>query len=158
MEDAHRAIDEQDPFMATAPSTSWIIRDCRPEEVAAVLILWRQAEATPDVSETVEDLTHVIVASPAIVLVAEAEGRLIGSIIGSFDGWRGNIYRLAVHPDFRRHGIARALVAEIEQRLAKQGAKRMIAPVEGDHPWAMGFWQAVHYTVLPNLVRFVRDL
>jgi len=34
----------------------------------------------------------------------------------------------------------------------------MIAPVERDHPWAMGFWRAVNYEVLPNLVWFVRDL
>jgi ribosomal protein S18 acetylase RimI-like enzyme len=138
--------------------TAWTIRICRADEAEAVLALWRQAEATPDVTGTIEDLTRAIVDSPAIVLVAEAEGRLIGSIIGSFDGWRGNIYRLAVHPDFRHQGIARALVAEIEQRLAKQGAKRMIAPVERDHPWAMSFWRAVNYEVLPNLVRFVRDL
>lgn len=148
----------QEPIMEPSTSAAWIIRDCRPEEVAAVLILWRQAEATPDVSETEEDLTRAIIDSPAIVLVAVAEGGLIGSIIGSFDGWRGNIYRLAVHPNFRRRGVARALVAEIEQRLAKQGAKRIVAPVERGHPWAMGFWSAVNYEVLPNLVRFVRDL
>jgi hypothetical protein len=28
-------------------------------------------------------------------LVAEIDGRLVGSIIGAFDGWRGNIRRLA---------------------------------------------------------------
>jgi ribosomal protein S18 acetylase RimI-like enzyme len=103
--------------MKTSTSTPWSIHDCRPEEAEAVLTLWRQAETTPGVTDTVEDLTRAIADSPAVVLVTEAEGRLIGSIIGSFDGWRGNIYRLAVHPDFRRQGIARALVAEIEQRL-----------------------------------------
>ena len=144
--------------METSTTTSWLIRDCRPEEAEGVLTLWRQAEATPGVTDTVEDLTRAIIDSPAIVLVAEAEGRLIGSITGSFDGWRGNIYRLAVHPDYRRQGFARALVTEIEQRLAKQGAKRMIAPVERDHPWAMGFWRAANYEILPTMVRFVRDL
>ena len=144
--------------MRTTVLESFAIRKCRADETEAVLTLWRQAAATVGVTDTVEDLTRAIVDSPAVVLVAEAKGRLVGSIIGSFDGWRGNIYRLAVHPTSRRQGIARALVAEVEQRLAKQGARRMIAPVEQDHPWAMGFWQAVHYEVLPNMVRFVRDL
>ena len=138
--------------------STFVIRKCRSDEVHAVLALWQQAEATPDVSDTVEDLTRAIVDSPALVFVAEAEGRLVGSIIGSFDGWRGNIYRLAVHPTCRRQGIARALVAEVERQLSQQGAKRMIAPVEQDHPWAMEFWQSVGYEVLPGMVRFIRDL
>jgi ribosomal protein S18 acetylase RimI-like enzyme len=84
-------------------------------------------------------------------------GRLVGSIIGTFDGWRGNIYRLAVHPDSRRQGVARALVAEVEKRLTQQGAKRITALVEKDHPWAMNFWEAVGYRVDERIVRRVRN-
>src|SRR5262245_21568712 len=118
------------------------ILDCRLEDVEAALELWRRAEATPGVTDTADDLRRAVAASAASVLVAEVEGRLVGSIIGTFDGWRGNIYRLAVHPDCRRQGVARALVAEVEKRLAQQGARRITALVEKDHPWAMAFWEA----------------
>lgn len=134
------------------------IRDCQTAETEAVLALWRQAETTVSPTDTVEDLHRAITASPAVVLVAEAEGQIVGSVIGSFDGWRGNIYRLAVHPDFRRQGIARALVREVEQRLVRQGAGRMTAWVEKEHPWAMGFWQAIGYAVDARMVRFIHDL
>lgn len=82
------------------------IRACRLEDIQEVLELWRHADATPSVTDNADDLRRAITDSPAHVLVADAGGRLIGSIIGTFDGWRGNIYRLAVHPDFRRHGVA----------------------------------------------------
>src|SRR5262245_61602163 len=101
------------------------IRVCRAEDVQAVLELWQQAAATPSVTDTVGDLRRAITTAPAHVLVAEADGRLVGSIVGTFDGWRGNIYRLAVHSGYRRRGIARALVAEVEKWLALQGAKRV---------------------------------
>ncbi len=134
------------------------LRECCSEDVGAVLDLWRQADATPGVTDNADDLRRAVTESQANVLVAEAEGQIVGSVIGTFDGWRGNIYRLAVHPNYRRRGIARALVAEVERRLARQGAKRITALVEKDHPLAMSFWQAVEYRVDERIVRRVRNL
>jgi ribosomal protein S18 acetylase RimI-like enzyme len=134
------------------------VRDCGLEDVEAVLELWRQAEATPTATDTAADLLRAVADSPAHVLVAEVEGRLVGSIIGTFDGWRGNIYRLAVHPAYRRQGVARALVAEVENKLTRQGAKRVTALVEKDHPFSIPFWEAVGYRVDERIVRHVRSL
>jgi len=140
------------------PDRFFVIRECQPTETEAVLALWRQAETTVSPTDTVEDLFRAITASPAVVLVAKAQGQIVGSVIGSFDGWRGNLYRLAVHPDFRRHGIARALVREVEQCLGRQGAGRITAWVEQEYPWAMGFWHAIGYAVDARMVRFINDL
>lgn len=137
--------------------TDLSLRDCRLEDVDAVLELWQQAEATPGVTDTADDLRRAITDSPAHVLVAEADGLIVGSIIGTFDGWRGNIYRLVVHPGYRRRGIARKLVAEVEKRLAKQRVKRITALVEKDHPWAVSFWEAVGYGADHRIERHVRQ-
>jgi len=65
---------------------------------------------------------------------------------------------VSVHTDFRRQGVARLLVAEIERKLADQGAKRTTALVEKDHPWATSFWEAVEYRVDGRVVRRVHNL
>jgi ribosomal protein S18 acetylase RimI-like enzyme len=134
------------------------IRACQPAEVEAVLLLWRQAEATSSLTDTPKELHRAITESGALLLVAESSGRIVGSVIGGFDGWRGNIYRLTVHPDYRRRGIARALITEIERRLAARGVKRITALVEKDHAWAMRFWEASGYGLDSRMVRFVHNL
>lgn len=138
--------------------SDFAIRDCRLEEADGVLELWRQAEATPSVTDNADDLLRVVSESKANVLVAEVDGRIVGSIIGTFDGWRGNIYRLAVHPKYWRRGIARALVGEVEKRLLQQGSRRITALVEKDHPWAKHFWEAVGFGLDSRIVRHVRSL
>jgi ribosomal protein S18 acetylase RimI-like enzyme len=138
--------------------TASVSRPCRVEEAEALLELWRQAGATPGAMDTVEDVARAIGGGHACVLVAEVGGRIVGSVIGGFDGWRGNIYRLAVHPGFRRSGIARALVADAERWLAQQGAKRVTALVEHAHGLATGFWEGIGYEPDPRIRRYRRDL
>jgi ribosomal protein S18 acetylase RimI-like enzyme len=153
-----RAFLLQEAMMTETAAGNLSIRACRLEDIQSVLELWRQADATPGVTDTPDDLRRAIAQSPAHVLVADVGDHVIGSIIGTFDGWRGNIYRLAVHPDHRRRGVARALVAEVEKRLTRQGARRITALVERDQPRAMNFWAAVEYRVDERIVRRVRNL
>jgi ribosomal protein S18 acetylase RimI-like enzyme len=81
-------------------------------------------------------------------------------VIGGWDGWRGNIYRLAVAPEYRRKGIARRLVAEIGRELFAKGATRISALVEHEHQWAMDFWDSVNdlgYERDPKFARYIAD-
>ena len=59
--------------MTEAAAGSLSIRACRLEDIERVLELWRQADATPGVTDTPDDLRRAIAESPAHVLVAEVE-------------------------------------------------------------------------------------
>jgi len=119
------------------------IRPARSDDVEQVLALWRDADATPSPTDNREEVLKLFAEPAAVLLVAEADGRLVGTVIGGWDGWRGNIYRLAVAPGYRRRGLARLLVAEADRSLHRMGAKRITALVEGDHPWATDFWDSL---------------
>lgn len=134
-----------------------VIRPCRPDEGPALLDLWHHADASPSPTDTPEQVDQVIRDSAASVLVAVDDDLLVGSIIGGWDGWRGNLYRLAVLPSYRRRGVARALVAAAEERLAARGALRVSALVEHDHPWAVGFWDSL-YEPDPRMIRYVKKV
>lgn len=136
----------------------WTIRSCTVHDAEALLALWRQAEASPSVTDTVEDVTRAIATPAARVLVALVDAQIVGSIIGTFDGWRGNIYRMAVSPEWRRRGVGRALVTEIENWLNQQGARRITVLVEKERFWAARFWQAVGYPLDEHIERHARNL
>jgi ribosomal protein S18 acetylase RimI-like enzyme len=138
-----------------------IIRPARSEEVEQVLSLGREAETTPSVTDNREEVLKLLAEPAAVLLVAEADGRLVGTVIGGWDGWRGNIYRLAVAPGYRRRGLARLLVAEADRSLHRMGARRITALVEGDHPWATEFWDSLAasgYRYDEGMRRYVKTL
>jgi ribosomal protein S18 acetylase RimI-like enzyme len=137
------------------------IRPVRDNELVAVLGLWQAAGVTPpNISDSIEGLTRLIQQPAARLLVAVNGERIVGSVIGGWDGWRGNIYRLAVTPEYRRKGIARRLVAEITRELFAKGATRVSALVEHEHKWAIDFWDSVSglgYERDPKFARYIAD-
>ena len=101
------------------------VRDVREGEVEAVLALWREAYGRVGVTDTLDDVLQAVSGSTSVLLVAEEGGRIVGTVIGGFDGWRGNIYRLAVHPQYRRQGLARRLVSDLEARQPINGVRHL---------------------------------
>ena len=97
--------------------------------------------------------------TPSGLFVAEAaDGEIVGVLIAGWDGWRGNMYRLAVHPDHRRHGIGRRLVDAGEEHLRRPGTRRVTALVGYDDAVAAAFWDAAGYPVDEAIGRRVRNL
>lgn len=65
--------------------------------------------------------------------VAVAGSRIIGVVLGTHDGRKGWINRLAVHPAFRRKGVAAALVQACDSALRSGGIEIVAALVERDN-------------------------
>jgi ribosomal protein S18 acetylase RimI-like enzyme len=135
------------------------VRRCRLGDVPSVLELWAQGRSehasTPDRADDVEGL---IAESPAALLVAERDGEIVGALIAAWDGWRGNMYRLAVREGYRREGIGIALTRAGEEYLRRCGARRVTALVAFEDEVAEAFWESAGYPQDHEIGRRVRNL
>src|SRR5437764_7861766 len=115
------------------------IRRARADESTEILELWKHADATPSLTDNAEEIARAIGDPGAIFLVATEGDQIAGSIIAGWDGWRGNIYRLAVAPEYRRRRLAMSLTSAAIDALRERGARRITALVEHAHPDAVAF-------------------
>jgi ribosomal protein S18 acetylase RimI-like enzyme len=132
------------------------IRHAQPADAEALLELRLAAGSSPSTTDNVEYVTAAIEWSGSSVLVADAGERIVGSLIATWDGWRGNMYRLAVLAEHRRLGIARALVQEGERLLRARGARRLSALVLVEELGAIAFWEQAGYAFQAEVGRFTK--
>ncbi len=135
------------------------MRECRVEDAPAVLELWSQARSGhASTTDRIEDVEGLIADSPAALLVAERDAGIVGALIAAWDGWRGNMYRLAVRDGHRREGVGIALARAGEEYLRECGARRVTALVANDDEVAGPFWDAAGYPLDRDMGRRVRNL
>jgi len=117
----------------------------------AALALWSNSGPGIAVShsDTREALTLKLRRDPDLFLVAETGGELIGSVIGGWDGRRGIVYHLAVSKAYRRQGIARMLMEELEKRLKVRGCRRMWLMVHHDNVDVIAFYESLGWEKIP---------
>ncbi|MEV4283313.1 GNAT family N-acetyltransferase [Actinoplanes xinjiangensis] len=125
------------------------IRQFRWADYDRVVAVWR--ESGIDVLSRAE-LEAKLERDPELFLVAESGTDIAGVVLGTYDGRRGWIFRLGVHPGHRRRGIATRLVAELEKRLHALNCPRINLLVLPDNDAGLRFWQSLGYLPCPDVL------
>jgi ribosomal protein S18 acetylase RimI-like enzyme len=131
-----------------------IIKDFRIEDYDKLIDLWDEArlgyraKGRDSRHRMGQQLKH----GNIIFLVAEIDGKLVGSVIGTHDGRKGWINRLAVHPSYRRRGLAKRLVAEVEKQLSEVGLEVIACLIERGNTVSLQLFQSLGYEKASDIV------
>lgn len=126
------------------------VRVARPEDAAALTALWAAAGLRPGRVPIADQLDEVLRHGPDLALVAPAgEDALAGSLLGAFDGRRGWVNRLAVHPERQGQGVGGALLDAFEARLRHRGCRKVNLLVRADNADVTRFYAAQGFASVP---------
>jgi ribosomal protein S18 acetylase RimI-like enzyme len=125
--------------------------DIRPYDAAdesAVVALWSEVFAYAAPHNQPRDLIRQKRAyEHALFFVAQIDGRLVGTVMGGYDGHRGWIYSLAVDPSVRGQGIGSQLMGRVELQLAEMGCRKINLQVLPTNAAMVDFYQRLGYAV-----------
>lgn len=135
------------------------IRSACVDDLDGVLAIWDTSRsAAADIPDGRGDAVALLERSPDGLIVAECDGRLVGTLVATWDGWRGSMARLAVLPEARRRGVARRLVDAGHERLRAAGARRVNVLIADTDPGAADLWIGLGYEHQPWVKRYRCDL
>ncbi|MFC9296792.1 GNAT family N-acetyltransferase [Streptomyces sp. NPDC057011] len=138
------------------PRPRFRIRTAVPADAEGVLAFWKEAAEGTSITDDVDGVTGLVTRDPDALILAEADGVLVGSVIAGYDGWRCSLYRLAVLPSRRRQGIASALLEAAERRFLAAGGRRGDAMVLEENERAHRAWAAAGYRREDHWRRWVK--
>ena len=84
---------------------------------------------------------------PELFFVAVSDETVIGTVLAGYDGVRGWVHRVAVHPDFRRKGLASKLMQRAEQGLKDAGCPKLNLQVRNSNIEVLEFYESLGFNV-----------
>jgi ribosomal protein S18 acetylase RimI-like enzyme len=131
-----------------------------PADYQPVYDLWSSIEKGVRVgrSDSAAEIEKKIARDPDLFLIAECENKIIGSVIGGYDGRRGLIYHLAVDSAFRGQGIGSRLMDEVETRLSAKGCLKCYLLVTNDNQEAEHYYQQRGWQPMDTVRLFGKEL
>jgi len=128
------------------PESSLFIRPFQTEDEAALIKLWQLCELTVPWNDPHKDIARKLKVQPELFLVGMLENHLISSVMGGYDGHRGWINYLAVHPDFQAQGFAQQIMDFLESALRKIGCPKINLQIRAGNDKVILIYQKLGFT------------
>ena len=131
-----------------------IIRKMTIEDYDAVYSLWMSCVGMGlnNLDDSKEGIDKFIQRNPDTCFVATNDALVVGVIMVGNDGRRGYIYHTAVHPDYRKKGIAKQLVDAAMNELLALGIIKVALVVFDRNETGNAFWESQGFIVRNDLV------
>ena len=131
------------------PDPRMTIRSYAPADEASVVRLWQRCNLARPQNDPHRDIARKMKVNPELFLVGTIDGKVIATVMGGYEGHRGWVNYLAVDPDYQGNGYARQLMDAVEQKIRALGAAKINLQVRNDNLKALGFYEAIGYSVDP---------
>ena len=128
------------------PENTLFIRPFQTEDEAALIKLWQLCELTVPWNDPHKDIARKLKVQPELFLVGMLENHLISSVMGGYDGHRGWINYLAVHPDFQAQGFAQQIMDFLESALRKIGCPKINLQIRAGNDKVILIYQKLGFT------------
>lgn len=131
-----------------------MIRIMTPDDYDGVYALWTSCAGMGlnNLDDSKDGIAKFLRRNPDTCFVAVHENNIVGAIMAGHDGRRGYIYHTAVSPDYRKQGIASALVEKSMAALKICGIHKVALVVFDKNDAGNAFWEKAGFTVREDLV------
>lgn len=92
-----------------------------------------------------EEIERYLNRNKGLSQVAVVDGKIVGTVLAGHDGRRGFIHHMAVMPEYRRKGIAKAMATKAVEKLAEQGIVKTHIFTYCDNSAGQGFWGSIGF-------------
>ncbi len=125
-----------------------MIRQMKIEDYDKVHNLWMEIHGfgIRSMDDSKEGVERFIRRNPTTSMVAEIDGRIVGSILCGHDGRRGCLYHVCVQENYRKHGIGQKMVGACLEELKKEKINKVNLIAFQKNEVGNRFWQGLGWT------------
>ena len=118
------------------------------DDYEGVYALWKKIKGfgIRSIDDSKEGVARFLKRNPTTSVVAEKDGRIVGSILCGHDGRRGCLYHVCVDEDYRRHGIGKRMVVFAMKALKEEKINKVSLIAFTENDIGNAFWNTIGWT------------